>query len=179
MARHEFSPLTAASCHELKKINFGHAEVDLFVQERAWHWKRELLIQTWTLSREGELCGFISFANSTIPAEDSDRQLDTHGITLYPAVQLSFIGVRPEMRGGGIGQRMIIQWMQSFAADNNKTGCRIVTVHADAHLAKPFYKNKLGFEFISKPAKASPLDGGAKSCKMFRSLLPFRPLGSN
>ena len=65
----------------------------------------------------------------------------------YPSVKIGRFGVSKDLQGIGIGTN-IIDFIKLYFLEDNKTGCRFLTVDA-YNDAIPFYK-KNGFEFLTE-----------------------------
>lgn len=65
----------------------------------------------------------------------------------YPSVKIGRLGISKELHGLGIGTN-IIDFIKLYFLEDNKTGCRFITVDA-YNAAIPFYE-KNGFEFLIK-----------------------------
>jgi GNAT superfamily N-acetyltransferase len=84
----------------------------------------------------------------------------------YPSVKIGRLGISKELHGHGIGTH-IMDFVKLYFLEDNKTGCRFVTVDA-YNAAIPFYE-KNGFQFLqSKDDSPTQL--------MYFDLMTVKPL---
>ena len=145
--------------HEkIDSFNCGERFSDLndFIINDAPLYRKELFAVTYLMEDEGVPIAYFSLANDRIGIEDfhdttsynrfrRKRFVNSKRIKHYPAVKICRLGVDVSRQFAGVGTKLM-NFIKLFFLDDNKTGCRYITV--DAHIdAVSFYK-KNGFEFL-------------------------------
>ena len=145
--------------HErVDSFNCGERYSDLndFIINDAPLYRKELFAVTYLMEDEGAPVAYFSLANDRIGIEDfhdttsynrfrRKRFVNSKRIKHYPAVKICRLGVDISRQFAGVGTKLM-NFIKLFFLDDNKTGCRYITV--DAHIdAVPFYM-KNGFELL-------------------------------
>lgn len=139
-------------------FNCGDKYQDLndFLVNDAPQYRKELLAVTYLVEDDDRSVAYFSLANDRIGIEDFDnsnlfnrfrrkRFINSQRIKHYPAVKICRLGVDQKNQHYGIGTTLM-NYIKMCFLDDNKTGCRYITV--DAHTdAIPFYL-KNGFNFL-------------------------------
>lgn len=107
-----------------------------------------------------KVVAFFSVSNDRISVEDfqSDKNAKlfkkfknayprAKSFRSYPAVKIGRLGVSKDYQGRGIGNA-IINYIKLLFIDNNRTGCRYITVDAYAQSLTFYEKN--GFVFLTE-----------------------------
>lgn len=137
---------------KVKSFNCGDNDLNDFLLNRSVPYRKALLAVTYIFEniKTKEVIGYFSLANDRVSLTDFDdktefnrfrRNLFTNEkrIRSYPAVKICRLGINEKFHGKGIGS-IILNFIKSYFLENNKTGCRFITVDA-YYKAIPFYQN--------------------------------------
>ena len=170
--------------HErIDSFNCGERYYDLndFIINDAPLYSKELFAVTYLMEDESAPIAYFSLANDRIGIEDfhdttsynrfrRKRFVNSKRIKHYPAVKICRLGVDVSRQYAGVGTK-IMNFIKFFFLDDNKTGCRYITV--DAHIdAVPFYM-KNGFELLRDIQITESLDS---TVLMFYDLMALKGL---
>lgn len=134
----------------------GDNDLNEFLHNDSLHYLNELLAVTYLLETDEETIAFYSVSNDKI----SHLDLETNNkwnkfraifprekrMRSYPAVKIGRLGVSNNFKGQGIGTA-ILDYIKLLFVNNNRTGCRYITVDAYAQSLK-FYENN-GFKYLT------------------------------
>lgn len=148
----------------IKPFNCDNSDLNAFLFDDAKEHLQELLAVTYLLENDRETVAYFSVLN------DSIREIDTSksrykkilGLIPYPlrkrykshpSVKVGRFAVNKNYQSQGIGSELI-DYIKGYFLDNNKTGCRFITVDALNNTRTiTFYKNN-GFEFLTEKDKS-------------------------
>ena len=147
----------------------GLDDLNEFFREDAFPHKEQLLAETYyfqpiDLTRSGRLfpVAFISFLNDSIHIEREDRKKDKRSFwkhlkksvpypkrnyESFPAVKIGRLGVVSNYARLGIGTYLLTMTKDLFLQDN-RTGCRYITVDAYNQPKVIAFYRKNGFDFL-------------------------------
>lgn len=128
----------------------GDADLNDFIINEAQRYRQARLAVTYLiqLKENFQTIGFFSLANDRISISDFEsktefnrfwkkRFVNEKRIKSYPAVKICRLGIDNKGKGHSLGT-FILDFVKSYFAIDNKTGCRFITV--DAYIeAVPFY----------------------------------------
>lgn len=152
-----FDPLES-----VPRFDCGDDDLNDFIANEAILYQKALLAVTYLIeSEEGELAAYFSLANDRISLSDFEsktefnrfrkhRFVNEKRLKSYPAVKLCRLAVASSYKGQHLGSKLL-NYLMFFFTDNNRTGCRFITVDAYAD-AIPFYI-KHNFTFLNKDDK--------------------------
>ena len=136
----------------IKSFDCGDADLNDFIINEAHHYRKALLAVTYVFENKenGNIIGYFSLANDRVSLTDFNnktefnrfrrsRFINEKRIKSYPAVKICRLGIDKSLRGKGIGSTLL-DFIKYFFIENNKTGCRFLTVDAYNN-AISFYKN--------------------------------------
>ena len=136
----------------IKSFDCGDADLNDFIINEAHHYRKALLAVTYIFEDKetGNVIGYFSLANDRVSLTDFNnktefnrfrrtRFVNEKRIKSYPAVKICRLGIDNSLRGKGIGS-MLLDFIKYFFIENNKTGCRFLTVDAYNN-AIDFYRN--------------------------------------
>lgn len=134
----------------------GFADLNDFIINDAPLYRKELFAVTYLMEDEGAPVAYFSLANDRIGIEDfldttsynrfrRKRFVNSKRIKHYPAVKICRLGVDARRQHSGLGTKLM-NFIKLFFLDDNKTGCRYITV--DAHIDAVTFYLKNGFEFL-------------------------------
>lgn len=146
----------------LPSCTFDCSDADLneYIAKDAHVYTTELLAVTTLIVHKGDLVAFYSVSNDKISKVDgfSNREYDRFreakldGIrpTSFPAVKIGRLAVSNSYKGHHIGTELL-DYIKGHFLDNNKTGCRFITV--DAYVNSIGFYEKNDFVFLSQSDK--------------------------
>ncbi len=135
----------------------GDADLNEFLHNDSKNYLNQLLAVTYLLETEEETVAFYSVSNDKISVQDFDnpnqwkrrvRRFLPQGKALrsYPAVKIGRLGVSETYKNKGIG-RALLDYIKILFIDNNRTGCKYITVDAYAQSLSFYEKN--GFDYMT------------------------------
>jgi GNAT superfamily N-acetyltransferase len=161
----DYTVFTGFSC--------GHPDLDDFLHTDAAKHAAQLLAVTYALClAENTLRTPLAFASLLNDSAMMDKRFKKKmprvcQYSVYPAVKIGRFGVRQEAQGKNVGSDFL-DLIRLLFLENNRTGCRLVTVDAYAD-AVGFYQRN-GFQFFH------PGDEGEDTRAMFFDLIRFKPV---
>ncbi|MCX5861378.1 MAG: hypothetical protein NTW27_04560 [Deltaproteobacteria bacterium] len=142
------------------EFDCGVPEINKFFTEEFFHYEDLLLTKTYELATEEILAetlpplAFISYCNDSAQIEKNVAKIAPKPegkdfLRTYPAVKITWLGVSKDSHRMGAGTDMLDITKLLFASEENRTGCRIITVDArNAQEAIGLY-TKAGFVFAN------------------------------
>ena len=144
----------------VKSFNCGDDDLNDFLLNRAITYRKALLAVTYVFENieSKEIIGYFSLANDRVSLTDFEnntefnrfrrnRFVNGKRIKSYPSVKICRLGIKKDYHGKGIGS-ILLYFIKSYFLEDNKSGCRFITVDA-YHDAIPFYQNN-DFQFLRK-----------------------------
>ena len=151
---------------DCKNENFENEDLNDFLKKDVIEYHRSLILKTYVYyleninPQEANIVAFVSFLNDTIEKKvpdltfnnrfkqflpkDSHIYLQFKKLDKLPSVKIARIGVDKNYQKKGIGTQIIKDAIKDFASDNNKTGCKFITV--DSYQEAIDWYLKLGFK---------------------------------
>lgn len=149
--------------NDIPTDNFDCDDEDLndFIKNEVQFYKQQLIAMPYIVvekDKTDKILAYFTLANDKIAVTDfpSNSQFNKFKkknfnkekyLRSYPSVKIGRFGVSKDLQGIGIGTN-IIDFIKLYFLEDNKTGCRFLTVDA-YNDAIPFYK-KNGFEFLTE-----------------------------
>ena len=142
------------SSDKIKSFDCGDDDLNDFILNQSSFFKTEKLAVSYAMqSRENhDIVAFFSLSNDKISIADfenkskynrfSKRFNNRKRLKSYPAVKIGRLGVTNDMKGRNVGS-FLMSFIKTYFINNNKSGCRFITVDAYSD-AIPFY-TKNGF----------------------------------
>lgn len=143
---------------KVESFNCGDADLNDFIMNESMLYRNALLAVSYVAEDStGRTMGYFSLANDRVSLTDFEnntefnrfrrhRFVNDKRLRSYPAVKICRLGIDLSVKGCGIGSELL-DFIKSYFVNDNKTGCRFVTVDAYA-AAVPFYQRN-GFEFLN------------------------------
>ena len=138
----------------IKSFDCGDTDLNDFIINAAENYRRSLLAVTYVFEhiKSGDIATYFSLANDRISLSDFKdktefnrfrkiRFVNEKRIKSYPAVKICRLGVSDTMKGQGIGT-ILLSFIKRFFFDDNKTGCRFITVDAYSDAVSFYERNK-------------------------------------
>ena len=144
--------------HVMLPFDCGDEDLNEFCVKDSYFYQKELLAVTYYVENETETVLFFSLINDKLSAVELSKSFwrkvksslphEKHRRD-YPAVKIGRLAVGKNFQSSGEHWgSQIIEFIKSWMIDNNKTGCRFITVDAYKQ-AVPFYQ-KNDFDFMGK-----------------------------
>lgn len=149
----DFSKFRISRMEEGEKIeesfNCGDTDLNDFILYEAPYYREALLAVSYIAKVDDKVIAYFSLANDRVSLGDFEnktefnrfrkhRFVNDKRLKSYPAVKICRFAVDTSYSGTGIGT-VLMDFIKDYFIENNKTGCRFITV--DAYLnAIPFYK---------------------------------------
>ena len=139
---------------KIESFDCGDADLNDFILNQSLFFSSEKLAVSYALEsvENKDVLAFFSLSNDKISIDDFDnknqynrfsrRFNNRKRLKSYPAVKIGRLGVSNTMKGKRIGSA-ILNYIKSYFVQDNKSGCRFLTVDAYSD-AIPFYE-KNGF----------------------------------
>lgn len=143
---------------EIRQKSFACIDIDLndFFVNDALNYTKQLLAVTYILETEIDTVAYFSLLNDKISVKDQRRSWRDRfnkkfphrkRINNYPATKIGRLAVSINYANCGIGSQ-ILEFIKTLFTNNNRTGCRFITVDA-YRAALPFYE-KNGFKYLTE-----------------------------
>ena len=145
---------------KVKSFDCGDDDLNDFLLNKAIPYRKSLLAVTYVFENieSKEVIGYFSLANDRVSLNDFDdktefnrfrrnRFVNEKRMKSYPSVKICRLGINKDFHGKGIGS-MLLNFIKSYFLEENKTGCRFITVDAYNN-AIPFYQNN-DFQYLKK-----------------------------
>lgn len=154
----DFTVFTGFSCGETK----GALDLSDFIQSDAKRHDQDMIARTyalWLRHKEGQLSevplAFASLLNDSIPFDKERRKQMPSGLRYgsYPAVKIGRLGVRTEVQGFKVG-RSLLGLLKRLFLNQNRTGCRFITVDSYNEERPLRLYAGAGFDFFNENDKA-------------------------
>ena len=128
----------------VKSFDCGDADLNDFILHESQLYRKALLAVSYVLETQTDrqVIAYFSLANDRISLTDfqdktsfnrfrKKRFVNEKRLKSYPAVKICRLGTDLSVRGIGIGTSLL-NMIKSYFLDDNKTGCRFITVDAYA-----------------------------------------------
>ena len=145
-----------ASDHIIKPFDCGDPDLNDFLLNDAKLYQGQLLTVTYLIESDTETVAFFSLLNDKISViEANDKKVwnrirrkipYTKHKSSFPAMKIARLGVSNAHKGQSIGTG-ILDYLKQLFIDNNRTGCRFITVDA-YRKALSFYERN-GFDYLT------------------------------
>lgn len=126
--------------HIIKPFDCGDSDLNEFLLLYSHVFSKELFAVTYIIESDSKTVAFFSVLNDKISSENFERKRKFH-LTIrdhfpenkrfrsYPAVKIGRLGVDSEFQKSGLGTE-ILDYIKMLFVNNNRTGCRFLTVDA-------------------------------------------------
>lgn len=142
---------------DILPFDCGDSDLNSFLHEDSKHSLSDLLSVTYLLETDSDTIGFFSVLNDKISALDvgSGNQWKKFKAIFpikkqyrsYPAVKIGRLGISTPYKGKSIGTALL-DFIKVLFVENNRTGCKYITVDAYAQSLKFYEKN--GFQYLTR-----------------------------
>ncbi len=128
-----------------------------FIRNDALKYSNELMSATFVYFFEKIPVAFISYSNDKITANAEKWNSVSRHIPNkkrikagYPAVKIGRLGIAKDFHGQKIGSQ-ILDFSKGWFLDENKTGCRFITLDAYNRKGTLAFYEKNGFKYLETP----------------------------
>ena len=149
----DYSFYRLSKCPNIKPFTCGNEHLNDFFKDDALFYEKELIAVTYLFEDHENTVAYFSVLNDSIVTKSKPEMLknlpDAKRIySSYPAVKIGRFGVHLDYQGQGIGTS-VIEFIREFFINENKTGCRFITVDAiNNKKTLKFYQDN-GFNFLT------------------------------
>lgn len=142
-----------------KPFDCGDNDLNDFFQNDSKDHAKQLLTVTYAFESQSETIAYFSVLNDNIRESDTTRKEfkkiskkipHQKRYKSHPAVKIGRFAVSRDYQGQGNGT-MLMDYIKGLFINNNKTGCRFITV--DAYNAAIKFYQKNGFDFLTTEDK--------------------------
>ena len=153
---------------DIKPFESEDEELNDFLLNDAKNYLSQMLAVTYLLENETDIIAYFCLSNDNLKREVSTNLTELEKTIWnqlsrkipnrkrrgnYPAIKIGRLAVAKKYTGNGIG-RIIINIVRSlYMEENQRSGCRFITVDANANAFHFYEKN--GFSFITDKDKAN------------------------
>jgi GNAT superfamily N-acetyltransferase len=140
----------------------GDPDLNEFLLSDSKNYYGQLLAVTYLLQNEEGVIAFFSVLNDKISVEDVDTKSRWKRIRAkmprnkqfksYPAVKIGRFAVCNSYKGKKLGTALL-DYIKYLFIDNNRTGCRFITVDAYSQSLNFYEKN--GFKYLTESDKGA------------------------
>ena len=143
---------------KVKSFDCGDNDLNDFLLNRSNSFRKALLAVTYVFENieSKEIIGYFSLANDRVSLTDFENKTEFNRfrrnrfvngkrMKSYPSVKICRLGINKDFHGKGIGS-ILLYFIKSYFLEENKTGCRFITVDA-YNDAIPFYQNN-DFQYL-------------------------------
>lgn len=161
----DFKLIRLNSDTNILPFDCGNTDLNGFLFDDAKDYANQLLATTFIIQSDTETVAYFNYLNDKISHSEIGGNKDTFlkrissllpvgkdGFTSYPAVKIGRLAVSDNFKGNGYG-REILNFTKALFVDNNRTGCKFITV--DAYRESLDFYSKNGFRFLSNRDKKS------------------------
>lgn len=145
---------------EILQFDCGDPDLNEFLLSDSKNYASQLLAVTYLLENEKGPIAFFSVLNDKISVQDVEsgnrwkkiKVIFPHNkhFKSYPAVKIGRFAVSNEFKQNGLGTALL-DYIKFLFIQNNRTGCRFITVDAYRQSLKFYEKN--GFRYLTEQDK--------------------------
>lgn len=144
--------------HKIKPFDCGDQDLNDFLHTDAHNFHQELIAVTYIIEDDANTIAFFSVLNDKISIKEcknktnfdniiKDRFPGTKQFSSYPSVKIGRLGVDCKFQRKGLGAD-ILYYIKYLFINNNKTGCRFITV--DAYKKSLAFYEKNDFDYLTE-----------------------------
>lgn len=160
----DFELIRLKSDTNILPFNCGNTDLNGFLFDDAKNYANQLLATTFIIQSKTETVAYFNYLNDKISHTEignKDKFLGRissllpkgkDGYTSYPAVKIGRLAVSEKFKGNGYG-REILNFTKGVFVDDNRTGCKFITVDAYRESLDFYIKN--GFKYLSSRDRKS------------------------
>ena len=142
----------------IKEFDCGDEDLNDFILNESQNYSKAMISVTYIIVDKSRVIAYFSLANDKLSVSDFNSNSEFNRfrkhrfpyekmLRSYPAVKLCRLAIDISAKGLGIGT-ILVSFIKVLYKQNNRAGCRFVTVDA-YNTAAPFYE-KNGFQLLTK-----------------------------
>ena len=160
MSFEDFQLIRLTQDHQIKPFDCGNSDLNEFLLQDSKNYQKELLAVTYILESDSETIAYFSLLNDKITFEiEANRNKsfwnrfnrnipNTKRTTKgYPAMKIGRLAVNANYKGQNIG-RLILDYLKGLFIENNRTGCKFITL--DGYKESLIFYEKNDFKFLTQ-----------------------------
>ena len=147
---------------EIKPFESEDEDLNSFLRDDAKNYLEQLLAVTYLIESDTETIAYFCISNDNLKREIDERLTREESAIWnrlnrkipnrkrrgsYPSVKIGRLAVTKKYEGNGFGRIMLNTVVNMYLEDNQRSGCRFITVDANANAFSFYEKN--GFKFIT------------------------------
>lgn len=164
MLFNDFELIRLKSDTTILPFDCGNSDLNGFLFDDAKNYAKELLGTTYIIQSKTDTVAYFNYLNDKISHTEIGNKTKfvdrisslfpagKDGYTSYPAVKIGRLAVSEKYKGSGFGKE-ILNFTKALFVDNNRTGCKFITV--DAYRESLDFYQKNGFKYLSSRDKKS------------------------
>jgi len=142
-----------SKCPIIKPFTCGDSKLDEFFSDDALLYEKELIAVTYLFEDHKNTVAYFSVLNDSIVTKYKPEILENipdikRIYPSYPAVKIGRFGVHIDYQKKGEGTT-IVEFIRKFFINENKTGCRFITVDAINNEKTLNFYQKNDFKFLT------------------------------
>lgn len=145
----ELSKLTEH--HDLSGLVCGAAEIDEWLQKRAWKAQQVGNAYVFVFEHQGAVLGFYALATGGIEHAGSPRFVRENAPDPAPILLLARLGVAEKVKGRGIGWALLQDVLLRSVEISDQVGFRALVIHCRDETARDFYMHQTPSFVASTP----------------------------
>ncbi|PZX57586.1 acetyltransferase (GNAT) family protein [Algoriphagus ratkowskyi] len=166
--------------YEFKPFDCGDSDLNEFLLNDALDHMDQLLAVTYILEDDSEIIAFFSLLNDRISYEQFSKsswlkkiqKIFVHGTAKrnyksHPAMKIGRFGVSENYQSKGVGEALL-DYIKTLFIDNNRTGCRFITLDAYNNMRSISFYLRNGFVLFTED------DKNADTRQMYFDLYPHK-----
>ena len=157
MSLSQFRLIRLTQDHFIKPFNCDDDDLNDFLLNDSKNYQDQLLAVTYILESDIDTVAFFSLLNDKISYDETDSKskwkrickiipYNKRGLKSLPAMKIGRLAVNSNYKNQNIGTS-ILDYLKKLFIDNNRTGCRFITVDAYKDSLKFYEKN--GFKYLT------------------------------
>lgn len=128
--------------HDLSSFSCGAAEIDDWIQKRAWKAQQVGNANVFVYEHQGSVLGFYALATGGIEHAGSPRFVRENAPNPAPILLLARLGVDERAKGRGIGWALLQDALLRSVEISNQVGFRALVIHCRDGIARDFYMHQ-------------------------------------
>ena len=128
--------------HDLSGFSCGAAEIDDWLQKRAWKAQQVGNANVFVYEHSGAVLGFYALATGGIEHAGTPRFVRQNAPDPAPILLLARLGVDEKVKGRGIGWALLQDVLLRSVEISDQVGFRALVIHCRDETARDFYMHQ-------------------------------------
>ncbi len=157
----DFRLIRLTSEQSIKPFDCGDVDLNEFLLSDSHNFSKNLIAVTYVIENDVNTIAFFSLLNDKISVVDFESKRsfkrkikeyfpDNKKFNSYPAVKIGRFGVHRDYQKTGLGTE-ILDYIKMLFRNNNRTGCRFITVDAYSQSLRFYERNS--FVYLTESDK--------------------------